>query len=274
MTQKLVTTDWLTEHLDDPAVRVVEVDWDGLAAFDAGHIPGALGWRWKEMLWDSMMRQFPSNSVFQERMSAAGISRETTVVVYGVPVQFGTYAWWVLNMLGHPDVRLLDGGLTKWRAEGRAVSTDVSAPSPVDYVAAGRLEACRALRDDVISALGSSTVILDHRSFEEYSGERVGLPGKPDVGAERYGRVPGARHVPFDALLNDDTSFKSPQEIADVLAPHVSDSLQPVISYCRLAHRATLASFAMTEILGFQNVRVYDGSWTEWGSLVGVPIER
>lgn len=133
----------------------------------------------------------------------------------------------------------------------------------------------RAGRDDVLAAIGSAgSVILDHRSMEEFSGERVGLPGKPDVGAERYGRIPGAKHLPFDSLLNKDTSFRCDAEIREMVGKHVGSPDTPVISYCRLAHRATLASFTMTELLGFENVRVYDGSWTEWGSMVGMPIER
>ena len=271
----LVDTDWMAAHLDDPGVRLVEIDWDGLAAYEAGHIPRAIGWNWKAMLWDPLMRDFPSDAVFRERMESAGIGSDTTVVFYGAPVQFGTYAWWVLKHFDHKDVRMLDGGLVKWQAEGRLVTTDVPDVPRGVYATAPRRDELRAGRDDVLEAIESGgPVILDHRSIEEYSGQRVGLPGKPDTGAERYGRIPGARHVPFDTLLNEDTSFKPVEEIRAIIGAAAADPGQSVISYCRLAHRATLAGFAMTELLGYRDVRIYDGSWTEWGSIVGVPIER
>lgn len=275
MTTALVDTDWVADRMGDPSVRLIEVDWEGLDDYQRAHIPGAIGWHWKTALWDPLTRQFPTDCDFRERMERAGIRSDTTVVIYGAPVQFGTYAWWVLKMLGHADVRILDGGQVKWEQEGRATTSVVPDITPTTYVNGPRNEACRAGRDDVLAELGNAhTTILDHRSVEEYSGERVCIPGKPDVGAERGGRIPGAQHVPFEDLLNADTSFKSPTEIAEILGAYVTDPDQPIISYCRLAHRATLASFVMTELLGFKNVRVYDGSWTEWGSIVGVPIER
>ncbi len=271
----LVDTNWVAAHIDDPNVRLVEINWDGLADYNESHIPGAIGWHWKTALWDSLERQFPTDSDFRDRMERAGIRSDTTGGTYGAPVQFGTYAWWVMKMLGHADVRILNGGQVKWELEGRATTSVVPEIAQTTYVNGRKDEACRAGRDDVLAELGNTrTTILDHRSVEEYSGERVCIPGKPDVGAERSGRIPGAHHVPFENLLNPDTTFKSREEITDILGAHVSDSAQPIISYCRLAHRATLASFAMTELLGFKNVRVYDGSWTEWGSIVGVPIER
>lgn len=271
----LVETDWLAEHIADPNVRAIEIDWDGRTDYEAGHIPGCLGWHWKTMLWDPFEREFPTDEEFSKRLGEAGIRQDTTVVFYGAPVQFGTYAWWVFKLFGHADVRILNGGKVKWVNEGRAISMDEPVIAPVDYGSPNRSENARAGRQKVLQGIGDpNCIILDHRSEEEYLGKRVGLPGKPDVGAERYGRIPGARHVPFDALLNADTSFKSADEIQTIIGPHVTSKDMPVISYCRLAHRATLASFAMTELLGFSNVRVYDGSWTEWGSLVGVPIER
>lgn len=275
MTAALVDTNWMADHLDDPNVRLIEITWEDLLDYEAGHIPGALGWHWKTALWDPLERQFPSDSDFRDRMEAAGIQSDTTVVFYGKPVQFGTYAWWVLKLMGHRDVRILDGGQVKWELEGRATTTNVPAIARTTYVNGRRNDAIRAGRDDVLSQLGDPrTAILDHRSNEEYSGERVCIPGKPDVGAERNGRIPGARHVPFETLFNADTTFKTRDEIGRILSQHVSNPAQPVISYCRLAHRATLAFFAMTELLDFEDVRVYDGSWTEWGSIVGVPIER
>jgi thiosulfate/3-mercaptopyruvate sulfurtransferase len=271
----LVETNWLAEHIADPTVRVIEIDWDGLTGYEAGHIPGCIGWHWKTMLWDPLEREFPKDEEWAQRLGNAGISQDTTVVIYGAPIQFGTYAWWVFKLFGHADVRILNGGKVKWENEGRALSTDEPIISKVDYGSPNRNENARVGRRNVLEKIGDpNCIILDHRSEEEYLGRRVGLPGKPDVGAERYGRIPGARHVPFDTLLNEDTSFKSADELQKIIGTYVTSKDMPVISYCRLAHRATLASFAMTELLGFSNVRVYDGSWTEWGSLVGVPIER
>lgn len=275
MTRSLVDTDWISNHIGDPQIRLIEIDWDELKDYQEGHIPGASGWYWKSALWDPFERQFPSPEEFARRLGSAGISNRTTVVFYGAPVQFGTYAWWVLKYLGHDDVRILDGGLTKWKDEGRPVTRKVPEFSPVVYRPGSVCEHIRAGRRHVLGSLGRDNCrILDHRSWEEYSGQRVGLPGKPDVGAERYGRIPGARHVPFDAFLNEDTSFKRPEQLREIISEHVSTPDQNVVSYCRLSHRATLASFVMTEILGHKNVRVYDGSWTEWGSIVGYPIER
>ena len=271
----LVGTDWLAEHISDPNVRVIEINWDGLTDYEKGHIPGSLGWHWKSALWDPFERQFPTDEEFSKRLGNAGIGENTTVVFYGSPVQFGTYAWWVFKLFGHSDVRILDGGKVKWVNEGRALSTEEPITASVDYGRPDRREDMRAGREDVLDRIDDpECIILDHRSGEEYLGQRVGLPGKPDVGAERYGRIPGAAHVPFDSLLNEDTTFKSTEEIGKIIGSHVDRTDRPVISYCRLAHRATLASFAMTELLGLSDVRVYDGSWTEWGSMVGVPIER
>lgn len=275
MASALVDTNWVADRQDDPNVRLVEINWDGLTDYEEGHIPGAIGWQWKDALWDPLERQFPSDSDFRDRMERAGIAAETTVVFYGAPVQFGTYAWWVMKMLGHAEVRILDGGQVKWELEGRATTTEIPEVARTTYVNGKRNDAIRAGRDDVLAELGSSrTTLLDHRSIEEFTGERVCIPGKPDVGAERSGRIPGARHLPFEDLLNEDTTFKPADELKRILGAHVPDPMQPIISYCRLSHRATLASFAMTELLGYTNVRVYDGSWTEWGSIVGVPIER
>jgi len=274
MTQSLVDTTWLAEHGADPDVRIIEINRDDLEAYHSGHIPNAIGWNWKAMLWDARERQFPASAVFADRLGGAGISNKTTVVLCGVPVQFGTYAWWVFKYLGHRDVRLLDGGMTKWTQESHPLTCDVPDFAPADYRANTAIDRMRATRDDVLRELENPGItIIDHRSIEEYSGARVSPPGMDDVGAERSGRIPGAVHLPYMTLLNEDDTFKSPSELRQLIQLVLPDEESPAISYCRLSHRATLAYFAMTEILGYRNLRVYDGSWTEWGSMVGVPIE-
>lgn len=274
----LVSPQWLEARLGDPKVRAIALNWRGRGDYDSGHIPGAVYWEWKDMLWDTTMRDFPSPELFAERCAAAGIGNDTCVVCYGDPaVQFGTYGWWVFKYCGHKDVRLLDGAKTRWKNEGRPLTTEVPTVAPAAYapVRERGTAGMRATRDDVLAAVRSrSALLLDHRSPEEYRGERYSPPGSPDHGAERLGHIPGARHLYFEDLVTADTSFRPPEELAALFAARGASADQAIISYCRLSHRATLAYFAMTQILGYRNVRSYDGSWTEWGSLVGAPIER
>lgn len=270
----LVDTDWVEAHLSDPHVRVIEIDRNDLEPYRSGHIPGAIGWNWKSTLWEPRMREFPSPQVFAERLGRAGVTHDTTVVLCGVPVQFGTYGWWVFKYLGHRDVRLLNCGMTRWMQEGRPLSMDVPDVTPTEYAPNPVNAHIRAGRDEVLRALDApGTAIIDHRSIEEYIGDRVAPPGMDDVGAERYGRIPGALHLPYTALLNADDTFRTPEELRAVVQSVLNDPEAAAISYCRLSHRATLAYFVMTELLGYRNLRVYDGSWTEWGSMVGMPIE-
>lgn len=275
MTKSLVDTSWVADHLDDPNVRLIEIKRANGNADSMGHVPGAVGWHWKSMLWDPFERQFPSSKDFADRLGAIGVTNDTTIVLYGVPVQYGTYAWWVLKYMGHKDVRLLDGGSTLWKKEGRALSSATPKFAPVTYRSNPRNERMRAGRDDVLVAVESSdTCVLDHRSREEYAGARVSPLGMDDYGAERYGHIPGALHLPYDALLTPDDTFKPKDSLLKLVEPLLKALDTPIIGYCRLSHRSTLAYFALTEILDYQDVRVYDGSWTEWGSMVGMPIER
>jgi thiosulfate/3-mercaptopyruvate sulfurtransferase len=278
-TAALVSPEWMAAHAADPKVRLIEIAGMGqeaLPAYLAGHVPGATAWKWKEMLWDVNMREFPDPETFAKRLGAEGIGNDTTVVFYGEGIQFGIYAWWAFRYCGHADVRVLDGGRDRWRAEGRPLSTDVPAkPAPVSYRPVKRREEMRVGRDGVLAALGNGgATILDGRSTEEYNGTRVGGPGGPDVGAVRYGRIPGARHVYFADLFQPDNSFKPKPELAALFATKNVAGDRDIITYCRMSHRATVLHFALTQLLGHGNVRVYDGSWTEWGNLVGVPIER
>ena len=278
-TSALVDPAWLEAHAADPNVCLIEVaglGQENFQAYQAGHVPGAYGWDWKRWLWDTHRRDFPSPDDFARRLGGAGITNDTTVVFYGEGVQFGVYAWWVFRYCGHENVRILDGARTRWAAEGRPLTTEVPKPRPaVRYRLVERVEHMRVHRDEVLRALDiPETLLLDGRSHEEYNGLRVGGPGGPDVGAMRYGRIPGAKHVFFEDLLNSDKSFKSPDEIRAIVATRGVSPDKDIIVYCRLSHRATVLYFTLTELLGLDNVRVYDGSWTEWGNLVGVPVER
>lgn len=278
-TSALVSPAWLQARLDDPDLRIIEIAGlrpENLAAYgEEGHVPGALSWPWKENLWDARERDFPSPQEFARRMGAAGIGNDTTVVVYGEDIQFGVCAWWVFRYCGHRNVHVLDGARTRWKAEGRALQTDSPpAPAPTTYTPAAREPGMRVYRDEVAAALGKEgIVLLDLRSPEEYCGKRVGGPGGPDVGAMRYGRIPGARHLHYVDILDANKAFKPAEEIEALMAQRGVTSDTATIAYCRLSHRATVAYFALTELLGFDNVRIYDGSWTEWGNLVGAPIE-
>jgi len=274
----LVNAAWVHRHRNDPKVKLIEIaglGQDDLQAYKSGHVPGAVCWKWMPMLWDSHQRDFPAPEEFARRCEQAGISNDTTVVFYGEPVQFGIYAWWTFKYCGHTRVKVLDGARTGWAAAGRPLVTDEPpSTAPVKYEPVKRVERMRIHRDKVFKALGGDTVILDGRSHEEYRGERVGGPVGPDVGALRYGRIPGAKHVFFEDLLDANKAFKPVEELARLVAPSGAAADKDIITYCRMSHRATVLQFVLTQLLGYKKVKVYDGSWTEWGNLVGVPVER
>ncbi len=275
----LVEPSWLEAYRDDPNVCLVEIaglGQENMQAYALGHIPGAHGWKWKDMLWDPLKRDFPTPEDFAKRLGAAGIGNDTTVVFYGEGEQFGFYAWWVFRYCGHTKVHVLDGARYRWLADQRPLDTKIPPKRrSVNYKPMARIERMRISRDDVIASLRQEkTFILDARSPDEYRGLRVGVPGGPDVGAERYGRIPGARHLHYSDLLNADKSFRAPDEIRCILETRGVKDDHDIIVYCRLSHRATVVYFALTELMGIDRVRVYDGSWTEWGNLVGVPIEH
>jgi thiosulfate/3-mercaptopyruvate sulfurtransferase len=271
----LVDAKWLAAHLDDSKVRLVEVDAEWAEGYAASHIPGAVGGDWKEVCWDPLSREFPTAHDFARRMGAAGIGNDTTIVIYGDPVPFGFYAWWVFTYCGHRDVRLLDGGKPLWKAEGRLMTADVPSIAPVEYNPVARRKEMRATRDDVLRSLARPGVaIVDGRSADEYFGRRVNMPDKPDHGAERYGRIPGARHLDAHELLNHDGTLQGAAALREAFESRRVGADKEIICYCRRAHRAALLWFALAHVLGFPKVRTYDGSWTEWGNLVGVPIER
>ncbi len=272
---RLIETDRLPERLEDPNLRVIEVDWDPADGYEQGHIPGALSWRWKEDLWHPANREFIEGEAFSDLMGRTGISNDTTVILYGDSSRFATYALFVLKLRGHPDVRLLHGGRTKWTAEGRPLTDEVPSPSPVDYQPGPADEGIRATREEILAGLpDSSHFLLDVRAIEEYRGERVAPPGMPDHGAERAGRIPGAVHLHWAELVREDDTFLPIDELRARLESIGAAPGRDIIVYCRMSHRASLVWFVLKCLLGYPSVKSYDGSWTEWGSMVGMPIER
>ena len=271
--QRLVTTDWLAAHLGDPGLVVVESDEDVLL-YDSGHVPGAVKVDWHTDLNDPLTRDYVDGAHFAEVMGARGITRESTVVIYGDKSNWwAAYALWVFTLFGHEDVRLLDGGRAKWVAEGREITRETPSPAAVDYPVVQRDDsAIRAFKDDVLAHIGQPMV--DVRSPGEFSGELLHMPDYPQEGAMRGGHVPGARSVPWARAAAEDATFKSRDDLAAIYQDE--KGLQPddeVIAYCRIGERSSHTWFVLTHLLGFANVRNYDGSWTEWGNSVKAPIE-
>lgn len=272
--ERLVTTAWLAEHLDDPSVVVLESDEDVLL-YDTGHVPGSFKLDWHTDLNDPVTRDYVDGRRFAEVMGARGIGRETTVVIYGDKSNWwAAYALWVLTLFGHEDVRLLDGGRAAWVAEGREMTTEVPTVEPVDYPVVERDDSTvRAFRSDVLEHLGAP--LVDVRSPGEYSGELLHMPDYPQEGAMRGGHIPGARSVPWARAANEDGTFRSREELEAIYQQEQGLSAgDDVVAYCRIGERSSHTWFVLTHLLGFENVRNYDGSWTEWGNSVGVPVER
>jgi thiosulfate/3-mercaptopyruvate sulfurtransferase len=272
--EMLATTDWLADHLDDPDVQVIEVGAMGPLRYPEGHIPGALSWPWQESLWDAACREFVLPPDFAELMSRSGVSPDTTLVFYSEECQFAAYALWTCILRGHTRVKLLDGSRIRWVQEGRPLTTEVPMVRRTDYPVQSPNESGRIGREGVLADLfNPDRVLFDARSPEEYRGERVMPPPGFDHGAQRKGRIPGAQHLYYRELLNDDDTFKPARLLREAFEARGATPDKDIVIYCRLSHRATLVWFTAHYLLGYPRVRSYDGSWTEWGSMVGMPVE-
>jgi thiosulfate/3-mercaptopyruvate sulfurtransferase len=268
----LVSTEWLSANLNRDGLVVVESDEDVLL-YEVGHIPGAVKIDWHTDLNDPVLRDYVSDEAFAELLARKGISRDTTVIIYGDKSNWwASYALWVFKLFGHPDVRLLDGGRDKWIAEGRELTKSDTTVVPASYPVVKRDDSTlRAFRDDVLQHFGNP--LIDVRSAEEYSGERTHMPAYPEEGALRGGHIPTAASVPWGKAVGEDGTYKNRADLEKLYLDGAGlKTGDDVIAYCRIGERSSHTWFALNYLLGFKNVRNYDGSWTEWGSLVGVPI--
>ena len=269
----LVTTDWLAEHLGDDGVVVGEVD-ENPDLYDEGHIPGAIKLHWRDDLQDPVERDLVEKDAFEQLMGSRGISNETTIVLYGDKNNwFAAYAYWYLKIYGHQDVRILDGGRQKWIDESRELTTDEPQVSPASYSARDRDETIRARRDAVRETIGRDALV-DVRSPQEYSGELIAAPGYEQEGAQRAGHIPTAQSIPWAQAVKDDGTFKSADELRELYGAKGITPDRSVTAYCRIGERSAHTWFVLRELLGYEDVRNYDGSWTEWGNLIDVPIEK
>ena len=272
--EALVSTGWVAEHGNDDNVRVVEVDVD-TKAYDEGHVPGAIAWAWNTQLCDTVRRDILSSRQLEELMAASGVTPDTTLIIYGDNNNwFAAWALWQARIYGHKDVRLMNGGRKKWLAEGREMVTDTPRPARASYTAMDADNSLRAFLPQVQAASAArSSGLVDVRSPAEYSGELLAPPGLPET-CQRGGHVPGARSIPWGKACNEDGTFKSADELKALYAGEGIDGSKPVIAYCRIGERSSHTWFVLKYLLGFDNVTNYDGSWTEWGNLVGAPVER
>ncbi len=273
----LVSTEWVAEHLADPSIRLIESNEDTLL-YAAGHIPGAVHVDWTADLNDPLRRDYISRDGFEALMSRIGATRDTTVVFYGDKNNWwATYAFWVFQLFGHTNARIMDGGRLKWEKEGRPLVREVPSITPTTYKAQERDDtSIRAFREDVVKHVKAKGQLVDVRSPEEYAGTRMHMPDYPNEGALRGGHIPGAKSVPWARAINpEDGTFKTAAELAELYSKtNQLDKDKPTIAYCRIGERSSHTWFALRYLLGFKDVKNYDGSWTEWGNSVGLPIEK
>ena len=274
MANVLVNTDWVAQHATDAGVRVVEVDVD-TSSYDQGHVPGSAGWNWTTELCDTLVRDIVPAKKLEELLGKGGIDNKTTIVLYGDNNNwFAAWAFWQLKVYGHDDVRIMDGGRKKWLAEGRDLTTDKASFTATTYKAGAPDLSLRAFLPEVQQAVaGKKAALVDVRSPQEFSGEILAPPGLPET-CQRGGHIPGAKSIPWGKNCNDDGTFKSFDDLKALYAEKGIMGDQPVIAYCRIGERSSLTWFAMKYLLGFDNVKNYDGSWTEWGNLVGAAVEK
>jgi len=269
----LVTTDWVASNTNNPKVRIVEVDVD-TKAYSEGHVPNALGWAWNTQLCDTVQRDIIPRAQFESLMKNSGIGNDTTVVLYGDNNNwFAAWAFWQLKIYGHSDVRIMNGGRKKWLAEGRDLSTEVPKFTATNYKASQPDLSIRAFLPQVQEAVKQRSVeLVDVRSPQEFTGEILSPPGLPET-CQRGGHIPGARSITWSKACNDDGTFKSFDELKALYQKEGITGSKPIIAYCRIGERSSHSWFVLKYLLGYQDVKNYDGSWTEWGNLVGAPVE-
>ena len=271
----LVSTEWAAQHLNDPKIRLVEVDVD-TSAYDQGHIPGAVGWNWQTQLQDNIRRDLISKQALEQLLGRSGISNDTTILLYGDNNNwFAAYALWQLKYYGHKDARLINGGRKKWLEEKRPLTTEPSKVTPATYHATGPDESIRARKEDVFSIVEkrSRGNLVDVRSVDEFTGKIIAPPGMSET-AQRAGHIPSAANVPWAQAANEDGTFKSADQLQQLYGSKGVSGKDEVIAYCRIGERSSHTWFVLKYLLGYDRVKNYDGSWTEWGNLVGAPIEK
>ena len=271
----LVETDWLEEHVNDPNIRVIEVDED-TEAYEKGHIQGAVGWNWTTDLHTEVGRDYVDQAGLSELLSAAGVGPDTTVILYGGNNNwFAAYAYWVLKLRGFDDVKLLNGGRKKWELESRELTQDARSVSGTGFsISGGERDQIRALRDEVLGKLEGATGFVDVRSPEEFRGEKLAPDHLPQEQAQVPGHIAGAANIPWAKAANEDGTFKSADELKALYEAEGITGDREIIAYCRIGERSSHTWFALQELLGYPSVKNYDGSWTEYGSLVGAPVEK
>jgi thiosulfate/3-mercaptopyruvate sulfurtransferase len=271
----LVTTQWVADHGKDPNVRLVEVDVD-TSAYQLGHVAGAVGWNWQSQLQQSVQRDVVSKADMEQLLGSSGIDTNTTVVLYGDNNNwFAAWAFWQLKYYGHQNAKLMNGGRAKWVAEGRPLTTEEAKPARKTYRAKEPDQKIRAYRDQVLEAVKAKRVnLVDVRSPDEYSGKLLAPANLPQEGSQRGGHIPTAANIPWAQAVNQDSTFKSADELRQLYGGKGIDGKKETIAYCRIGERSAHTWFVLTQLLGYNNVRNYDGSWTEWGSIVGAPIEK
>jgi thiosulfate/3-mercaptopyruvate sulfurtransferase len=269
----LVSTDWVAQHATDDGVRVVEVDVD-TTAYNQGHVPGAAGWNWTTELCDTRVRDIAPMKQLEALLGKSGIDNKTTIVLYGDNNNwFAAWAFWQLKIYGHDDVRIMDGGRKKWLAESRDLSVETPALPVKTYTASGPDLSLRAFLPEVQKAVAAKGALVDVRSPQEFTGEILSPPGLPET-CQRGGHIPGAKSIPWGKNCNDDGTFKSVDELKAMYSAQGISGDHPVIAYCRIGERSSLTWFVLKHLLGFGDVKNYDGSWTEWGNLVGAQVEK